>query len=125
MSDFSETLEEKVERLEYYIDLLRDYIVDQEHFIFWDWAISHRLNREEVRAIIDVAKEYNMKLLHSNEDNQDLSLEAFTEEIKKILTVRRSDASFEVDKKFVLQMIRRLSNMKICNQLADFYLKGK
>lgn len=108
MAGYSESLEDKVVRLEYYIDLLPDYIVDQEQFILWDWAISHRLNREEVRAIIDIAKVYNMKLMHSTEDNHDLSLNAFTAEIEKILISRRSDVSFEVDKKFVLQMIKRL-----------------
>lgn len=125
MSNKSESLEDKVERLEFYIDLLRDFIVDQEHFMFWDWAISHRLNREEVRAIIDIAKVYNKKLMHATEDHQDVSLHAFTAEIKKILTSRRSDVSFEVDEQFVLQMVKRLANLKICNQLADFYLKGQ
>ena len=120
-----ESLEEKVERLEYYIDLLRDYIVDQEHFIFWDWAISHRLNREEVRAIIDIAKSYNQKLTQSPEDHPDLLLDALTEEIGKILTRRRSDVSFEVDRKFVLQLINRLSKMGICSRLADFCLNRR
>jgi len=51
--DRQETFEQKVARLEYNIDLLRDVIADQEKFIFWDWVIAHRLNEQEVRGSID------------------------------------------------------------------------
>lgn len=62
MTEYNKSLEEKIDRLEYYIDLLRDYIVDQEKFILWEWAISNRLNRDEVRSIIEIPKVYNQRI---------------------------------------------------------------
>lgn len=59
LTDRQETFEQKVARLEYNIDLLRDVIADQEKFIFWDWVIAHRLNEQEVRGSIDKFNEKN------------------------------------------------------------------
>lgn len=53
LTDRRETFEQKVARLEYNIDLLRDVLADQEKFIFWDWVIAHRLNEQKVRGSID------------------------------------------------------------------------
>ncbi len=55
-------LEDTVNRLEYYIDLLRDYATDPETFLLWDWAISKRLNREQVRKIISKSQEFNKRI---------------------------------------------------------------
>jgi hypothetical protein len=113
-----ESLEEKVERLEYYIDLLRDYIVDQEQFILWDWAIANRLNRDEVRSIIDISKAFNKQIQSSEQLPQ---LNDFIKEIKRILS-SRSDIT--VNEKFTIQLLKRISNMGMFQHLTHHFLKA-
>ncbi|WP_148302498.1 DUF1878 family protein [Caldalkalibacillus mannanilyticus] len=42
-----ETLEQKVERLEYYINLLREFSLDPETYVLWDWIIAERLDEKQ------------------------------------------------------------------------------
>lgn len=41
---------------------MRDYAIDTKKIQFWDWAISKKLNRYEVREIIDITKLFDRKL---------------------------------------------------------------
>src|SRR5690606_22970292 len=86
-------LEEKVSRLEYYIDLLRDYATDPETFLLWDWAISKRLNREQVRGIISKSQEFNKRIKESDNPPK---FEEYRAEIEKILLLQ-ADFKIEVD----------------------------
>lgn len=114
----SESLEEKVERLEYYIDLLRDYIVDQEKFILWDWAIANRLNRQEVRSILDFSKSINNQI----KENSPPDFVNYVEGIQAILKTR---IDLNVDEKFVIQLLKRISNMGMLSSLTNHYLKSE
>lgn len=114
-----ESLEEKVERLEYYIDLLRDFIVDQEHFMLWDWAISNRLNQHQVRSIIDFSKSFNEQIKTSGTQPE---LIEYTKGIQTILQVR---SDLNVNEKFTIQLLKRISNMGIFAPLTSHYLKAE
>lgn len=85
MTEYNKSLEEKIDKLKYYIDLLRDYIVDQEKFILWEWAISNRLNRDEVRSIIEIPKVYNQRIKEAANDQENPKFFEFISEIDKVL----------------------------------------
>ncbi|CAM4460816.1 DUF1878 family protein [Paenibacillus xylanexedens] len=52
----NESLEEKVERLELYITLLRQIAVDPEEYRLWDWVIANELNVDQYNSIKNVLK---------------------------------------------------------------------
>lgn len=112
-------LEEKVNRLEYYIDLLRDYATDPETFLLWDWAISRRLTHEQVRKIISKSQEFNKRIKES--DNVPKFAEYRTE-IEKILLLQ-PDLVIEVDDNLILQLLKRISNMGMMPVLTKYYLQ--
>ncbi|WP_028563465.1 hypothetical protein [Paenibacillus pinihumi] len=112
-------LEDTVNRLEYYIDLLRDYATDPETFLLWDWAISKRLNREQVRKIISKSQEFNKRIKEL--DNAPKFAE-FRTEIEKILLLQ-PDLEIEVDDNLILQLLKRISNMGMMLELTKYYLQ--
>ncbi|MBZ9626017.1 DUF1878 family protein [Clostridium sp. FP2] len=115
---FKESPEEKVERIEYYINLMRDYVLDTEKFQFWDWAMSKRLNEFEVRKIIDITKIYNNKLYEEKTPD----FEEYCSKIKNILNwANRPDYKEPVNESFIISMLGCLKKLMFRN-LIDFFL---
>ena len=114
-----EPIEEKVERLEYYINLMRDYALDPETFRFWDWVISKKLNQEEARNIIDITKKFNEKY----RNNEDIKFEEYLIEIKEILKWKNREEYIEqINELFIKYMLNFLKNLMI-KKTIDFLLK--
>lgn len=114
-----EPIEEKVERLEYYINLMRDYALDPETFRFWDWVISKKLNQEEVRNIIDITKNFNEKY----RNNEDIKFEEYLIKIKEILKWKNREEYIEpINEFFMKNMLNSLKNLMFKNTI-DYLLK--
>ena len=108
MTNYIEPLAEKVDRIEYYTDLLRDYATAPEKFAFWDWIMSHKLNREEAYTIIDTFKLYDRKL-KDNLQSEVPTLDEIALEIDKILAIKRT--TYTVNNRLVIQMLKLISNL--------------
>lgn len=118
----NETLEEKVDRLESYIHQLRDYIVAPDQFALWDWSMSHRLNRSEIRGLIDLAKEFDSKMKEEKEENYP-SLEEFKSRIEKIVyNGEREGFTIVVTHLFLTSFLQNLAKMGPCKTLTGHYL---
>lgn len=118
-----ETNEERIQRLEYYIHQLRDYIVAPEKFLLWDWSISQRLNQGEIRSLISLAKDFDQKMKDSTED-QYPSLESFCLRIKELVYQGDRDGiTIFVDNLFLKGFLNGLVSMGLFKTLTDHYLK--
>ncbi|BBW97169.1 DUF1878 family protein [Geobacillus sp. FSL W8-0032] len=112
-----ESLEQRVERLEFYIDLLRDFAVDPETFAIWDWVISRKLNKSQVDRLMKTAKEFNQAIKIANENgNQPPKFEEFSRKIIEIVHFEDDPA----DEETVLQFLKRIKNSH--RYLSDCYL---
>lgn len=58
-------LEKRIEKLEYYMRLMREYVSDIETFSFWEWIMNYELDEYEVNQILTVTKSYNENSLIS------------------------------------------------------------
>lgn len=114
-----ESIEEKVERLEYYINLMRDYTLDPETFEFWDWVISKKLNEEEARNIIDITKEFNDKYRNKEE----IKFEEYLMKVKEILNWENREEYIEpINEFFIKNMLNSLKNLMF-KETIDYLLK--
>ncbi|AZK48249.1 DUF1878 family protein [Paenibacillus lentus] len=59
-----ESLEEKVQRLELYVNLLRQITLEPEQYRLWDWIIANGLNGEQFNEIKSILKKYVLLLQH-------------------------------------------------------------
>ncbi|AET59582.1 hypothetical protein HPL003_14155 [Paenibacillus terrae HPL-003] len=58
----SKSLEERVELLEYYNVLMRDFAVDPETYVLWDYIMSEHLNGAQGNQLLEVLKNHYTKL---------------------------------------------------------------
>lgn len=114
-----ETLEEKVERLEFYIDLLREFATDTEAFVIWDWAIGNRLDKSQVNSIMKVIPEYQLKLLRTENVEVKLLFHEFVADINRILYGNDS----ETDQAIVFQLLKRVKRMGTAEELVHQFLQ--
>lgn len=113
-----EPIEEKLERLEYYINLMRDYTLDPEIFKFWDWVISKKLNQEEARNIIDITKKFNEKY----RNKEDITFNEYLIEIKEILKWTNREEYIEpINELFIKNMLNSLKNLMF-KETIDYLL---
>ncbi|MBE0335275.1 hypothetical protein [Paenibacillus sp. 23TSA30-6] len=105
----SETLQEKVDRLELYVDLLRQIAVNPEENVIWDWVISKGLNREQYNNLNSVLKENTRILLKQKEGGNPtvLSFQEFSSQVIGALGLNDD----EVGKKAVAQVLRSAVRM--------------
>ncbi|MED4919240.1 DUF1878 family protein [Geobacillus thermodenitrificans] len=112
-----ESLEQRVERLELYIDLLRDFAVDPETFAIWDWVISRKLNKSQVDRLMKTAREFNQAIKIANENgSQPPRFEEFSQKIIEIVHLEDNPA----DEQTVLQFLKRIKHSH--RYLSDCYL---
>lgn len=52
------TLEERIELLEYYNNLLRDFATDPESYVLWDYIMSEELNGDQGNQLMDLLREH-------------------------------------------------------------------
>ncbi|MFK4435147.1 hypothetical protein [Paenibacillus sp. RC21] len=101
--------QEKVDRLELYVDLLRQIAVNPEENVIWDWVISKGLNREQYNNLNSVLKENTRILLKQKEGGNPtvLSFQEFSSQV--IGSIGLNDD--EVGKKAVAQVLRSAVRM--------------
>ncbi|GAC44013.1 DUF1878 family protein [Paenibacillus popilliae] len=81
-----ETMKERIDRLEYYIHVLKNYIsVDRERFLLWDWAVSQRLNEQEFNNITDYLKSIANKMEESDCEDDYPTIEQFVAKINNMV----------------------------------------
>jgi hypothetical protein len=103
-----ETLEQKVERLECYIDLLRDFAVDQHTFLLNNWFISQRLAPEQIRKIQKALFTFNRKIKLAEQNGEEIpSFGQFCNEIIPLM----KPCPNPVNKDVVMQMLRCACNL--------------
>ncbi|GAC42569.1 DUF1878 family protein [Paenibacillus popilliae] len=109
-----ELLEERVERLEYYINLLRNctFVIESdnlERFMLWDWVMSHRLNRQEVDSILDYVKSIAKQMKESDHEDDYPTVEQFATTIKSMVYQElRDDQKIIVDRGFFMGLFHGL-----------------
>lgn len=118
----NETLEEKVERLEYYIHQLRDYIVAPDRFRLWDWSMSHRLNQVETRGLIDLAKEFNQKMKEISEEDYSTIDELKSRVSDIVYQDSREGFQVIVDNTFLTQYLEALVQFGPFKIFTTYYL---
>lgn len=53
-----EDLQKKVERLEYYMTLMRDMVADIESYALWDYIMGEQLNEEQANELLAVLRKH-------------------------------------------------------------------
>ncbi|WP_281884446.1 hypothetical protein [Paenibacillus sp. YYML68] len=112
----SESLEEKVERLELYVHLLRDIALEPEQYRLWDWIIVHGLNGEQYKQIKAILKKHVL-LLGSLKDGEEPSFEEISSELMKVL----SPSEYLANERGVMQLLRNAVKMTPFESL-QYYL---
>lgn len=105
-----ETLEQRLERLEFYLNLMREFAVDPETFALWDYVIQEGLNENQTKQILDVLRVHHSNIKSAVEagvpipDLEDL----FTKMIPLLHIEGRT-----TNKEKVMQVLRRASKLPI------------
>ncbi|GGO05894.1 DUF1878 family protein [Saccharibacillus kuerlensis] len=69
-------LEERVDRMEFYLSLMRDMVVDPESYALWDYIMSEELNEEQANQMLSILKKHHAKLQPGESElNKDVKLE--------------------------------------------------
>ncbi|WP_458121628.1 DUF1878 family protein [Paenibacillus sp. Z6-24] len=56
------SFEERVIRMEYYLSLMRDMVIDPEAYALWDYIMSEELNEEQANRMISLLRKYHAQL---------------------------------------------------------------
>jgi hypothetical protein len=69
----------ELERLELYINLLRQIAINPDEYRLWDWIIVNRLNTQQHNDLMDILKKYvRMDISEQQFSIEDLQNEIFT-----------------------------------------------
>ncbi|CAH1201193.1 DUF1878 family protein [Paenibacillus sp. JJ-223] len=105
----NESLEEKVERLELYVTLLRQIAVDPEEYRLWDWVIANQLNVDQYNSIKEVLKSCVRAHLAAKEDPS-VKIPSFEELVEKLVPVLSPNPRI-AHEKGVLELLRNAVRM--------------
>lgn len=78
-----ETQEERIDRLELYVHLLRQLVIDQEEYSLWDWAMVNQLNNQQLHSIQQILK--NSVLCLMNDEHKTIPFEEVSRDLKEVL----------------------------------------
>lgn len=109
-----ETQEERIDRLELYVHLLRQLIIDQEEYSLWDWAMVNQLNNQQLHSIQQILKKSVLSLMN---DDQTISFEELSKDLKEVLKT----TNFPADDKAVRLLLNKAVKMPAYKKL-QYYL---
>ncbi|WP_110929906.1 hypothetical protein [Paenibacillus bouchesdurhonensis] len=112
----SESLEEKVQRLELYVNLLRQITLEPEQYRLWDWIIANGLNGEQFDGIKAILKKYVLLLNHEQDTNKP-SFDDISKELIEVL----SPSEYLANVRGVIQLLRNAVKMTPYQSL-QYYL---
>ncbi|AYK05258.1 DUF1878 family protein [Brevibacillus laterosporus] len=105
-----ETLEQRLERLEFYLNLMREFAVDPETFALWDYVIQEGLNETQTKQILDVLREHHSHVKSAVEAGASVpDLEDLFTKMIPLLHIEGRTTS----KEKVMQVLRRASKLPI------------
>ncbi|CCF16887.1 hypothetical protein BLGI_4856 [Brevibacillus laterosporus GI-9] len=105
-----ETLEQRVERLEFYLNLMREFAADPETFSLWDYVISEGFNETQTNQILDVLREHHGHVKSAVETGASIpDLEDLCTKMIPLLHVEGRTTN----KEKVMQVLRRASKLPI------------
>lgn len=105
-----ETLEQRLERLEFYLNLMREFAVDPETFALWDYVIQEGLNETQTKQILDVLREHHSHVKSAVEAGDSVpDLEDLFTKMIPLLHIEGRTTS----KEKVMQVLRRASKLPI------------
>lgn len=110
-----ENLVKKVERLEFYIHLLRDFSVEPEAFVLWDYVMTEELDGEQTNQLMNILRKHKSLICEVDEN-----IEPYSNEIEAELNVLEAELkplfeSFEnphpTDRDAMLRVVRRAAKL--------------
>ncbi|WP_339159040.1 DUF1878 family protein [Paenibacillus sp. FSL W8-0186] len=110
----TESLEEKVQRLELYVSLLRQITLEPEQYRLWDWIIANGLNEKQFNEIKNVLKKYVMSL---KEETNIPTFDDISTELIQVL----SPNEYIANPRGVIQLLRNAVKMPPYQSL-QYYL---
>ena len=99
-------LEKRIEKLEYYMRLMREYVSDIETFSFWEWIMNYELDEYEVNQILTVTKSYNENFKNGNT----VKFDEYYSEIYSIMS-SNENLSKLINPMFIKQMLLSLQKL--------------
>ncbi|KGX85788.1 hypothetical protein [Pontibacillus litoralis] len=110
-----ETQEERIDRLELYVHLLRQLIIDQEEYSLWDWVMVNQLNNQQLHSIQQILKKSVLSLI--NDDYEIIPFEKLSKDLKEILEM----TNFPADDDAVRLLLKKAAKMSAYKAL-QYYL---
>lgn len=110
-------LEKRIEKLEYYMRLMREYVSDIETFSFWEWIMNYELDEYEVNQILTVTKSYNENFKNGNT----VKFDEYYSEIYSIMS-SNENLSKLINPMFIKQMLLSLQKLmfkKLIDELLN------
>ncbi|ADY55513.1 hypothetical protein Sgly_1195 [Syntrophobotulus glycolicus DSM 8271] len=110
-----EDLVKKVERLEFYIQLLRDFAVEPEAFVLWDYVMTEELDGEQTNRLMNILGKHKGLIWAIDEQTEPYSDQ--TEEELNVLEAQLKPLfqSFKnphpTDRDAVLRVVRRAAKL--------------
>ncbi|WP_368975423.1 DUF1878 family protein [Caldifermentibacillus hisashii] len=103
-----ENLAKKVERLEYYISLLRDICLDPEAYVLWDFIMAEGLDEDQAHQMILVFRKYS-KILQDVNEKEDLA--HYWSKMTKDLTPLFETFNWRTDQHGIYRVLLRASKL--------------
>lgn len=100
----SETQEERIDRLELYVHLLRQFIIDQEEYSLWEWVMINNLNNEQLHGIQQILKKNVLILMNDKESA--VPFEELSKDLKKVLKTIDFSANDEAVKLLLSKAVK-------------------
>ncbi|MBR8660730.1 MULTISPECIES: DUF1878 family protein [Brevibacillus] len=113
-----ESLEEKVERLEMYIDLLRQIAIDADEYCLWDWVISRGLSVDQFNNLKQILKHHVQVLMHA-EKEENVKIPTFAELSAKLINILHTEDR-PADTKTVMDVLKRAIKMPAYSRLQHY-----
>ena len=112
----NEDLTKKVERLEFYIHLLRDFSVDPEAYVLWDYIMTEEIDEEQAEQLMDILKKHK-RLICEADESQDIEpyWNALEMELKPLFKSFKNP--HPTDRDAVLRVVRRASKLPGMHEL--------
>ncbi|MGK5511363.1 DUF1878 family protein [Brevibacillus formosus] len=114
----NETLEQKVERLEFYVHLLREFAVDPETFVLWDWIMAEGLTEKTAQQILNALRNHHRSLIKAEESAQNEPI--LDELLVDLRLIFSTDGRVASDEK-LMQIVKRASKMPIFPHLKKYF----
>lgn len=114
-----ESLEDKVERLELYITLLRQIAVEPEEYRLWDWVIANQLNVDQYNSIKQILKTCT-RAHFTAEENPSVRTPSLDELIDELIPVLSPNPRI-AHKKGVLELLRNAAKMTPYLSLKKYF----